>query len=424
MALPSGRRRLAAVAPLLDVLNVQRQLEERKHPLHLAGSQVQVIICVDATCLWQSSATRGDVFLMVPRGHRHPWQPRNWSTWFVLDGPEGGRALQELDTGAGLNQQVQAVQRGWAVVDLQGTTSLPLCFLTGDGKAMQTMTPGEGKQCWNCNGRVQDLSLLTIMDQVDCHVRVGAFLPDIPPCRRVGDVVHATARVTTAIVKRLGTDFGASSAPFVRQLKEFIQTVQMQAQGLPAAAKPVARPSVLGTFDLTAGNLFASTPTLHDSLIGLVQSHFPDRVLNVRGAQKVSSHAVLRTMLRALMALHSVWIQKTFTPPNGVSLYQQDLQRFCICWHAFQWKPTVWVHWIVCHSLFFLRAYGTLYAFSSIPTEKRHQTFKRDLTQSFQGWRSHPTNPRGSGLTSTLRLDALDKGLELHGRSCKRPRLT
>ena len=229
----TGRRRLAAVAPLADVLQVQLQLEERAHPIQLAGGHASVLISVDATCLWQSTATRGDVLLMLPQGQRKPWQPTSWSTWFVMDGPEGGRALQALDAQASLSSQVQAAQRAWQLLDVQGANSHALCFLTGDGKAMQTMTPGEGRQCWNCNARVQELSCLTPVPEIEQHVRSGAFLPDIPPCRRVGDVVHATARVTTAMVKRLGTSFGGGERPLCETAEGFYSGSAAAGPGAP-----------------------------------------------------------------------------------------------------------------------------------------------------------------------------------------------
>jgi hypothetical protein len=38
---------------------------------------------------------------------------------------------------------------------------------------------------------------------VQTHTRYGAFLRDIPPTRRAGDYAHASARIVTAVFKRL-----------------------------------------------------------------------------------------------------------------------------------------------------------------------------------------------------------------------------
>ena len=66
-----------------------------------------------------------------------------------------------------------------------------------------------------------------------------------------------------------------------------------------------------------------------------------------------------------------------------------------------------------------MQTYGGLYAFSSIPSEHRHQRFKRDLRITFQGWKyKAPLRCKGY-LKRVIELDALDQGL----RSLKRRRL-
>ena len=85
------------------------------------------------------------------------------------------------------------------------------CFLTADGKGMQSMNFREGRRCWTCDADVDSISDLAANPHVPSHVRYGAFLPNIPPRRRVGDYVHASCRILNAIFKRL--TLWASSLP-------------------------------------------------------------------------------------------------------------------------------------------------------------------------------------------------------------------
>ena len=88
------------------------------------------------------------------------------------------------------------------------------------------------------------------------------------------------------------------------------------------------------------------------------------------------------------------------------------------------WAPTVWVHWVVAHSGYFLQLYHNLAQFSSVPTERRHQGFKRDLRYSFQGWKISQPSLSNKALAHVLSLDALDKGLQLMGHGpAKKARL-
>lgn len=130
-------------------------------------------------------------------------------------------------------------------------------------------------------------------------------------------------------------------------------------------------------------------------------------------AREVRVHAVLRIMLRALSCLHGFWRQKTYLTDREVDDYQRNIDLFAKCWHAFQWKPAVWVHWMVAHSGYYIKMYRTLYLFSSIPSEHRHQTFKLDLRHSFQGWKLQNPRCNERGLQHVVELDSLDQGLHL-----------
>ena len=65
------------------------------------------------------------------------------------------------------------------------------------------------------------------------------------------------------------------------------------------------------------------------------------------------------------------------------------------------------------HSDMFIREHGGLQMFSSIPTERRHQNFKRDLRNCFKGnWISGPA-VAARGFAHLVSMDALDQGLSL-----------
>ena len=108
-----------------------------------------------------------------------------------------------------------------------------------------------------------------------------------------------------------------------------------------------------------------------------------------------------------------MWRVKTLFTDVQVQEYVADIDTFAQCWQAFGWKPTVWVHWVVAHSAFFVKRYKNLYLFSSIPTEFRHQRFKRDLRQACHAWKVRNPAASDHGLKHVVELDALDAGLRL-----------
>ena len=130
-----------------------------------------------------------------------------------------------------------------------------------------------------------------------------------------------------------------------------------------------------------------------------------------RGMVRVS--VVCRIMMRSLSIVHSFWRSKDYLTTEQIVEYERNIVQFAKSWHAFQWKPSVWVHWMVAHSTYYICYHKTIYLFSSVPSEHRHQTFKLDLRHSFQGWKL--INPRcyERGLRHVVELDALVQGLRL-----------
>jgi hypothetical protein len=61
------------------------------------------------------------------------------------------------------------------------------------------------------------------------HLRPGAFLGAIPPCRRIGDYVHAACRIAKALFKRLGDMAKANNRHLYAALKDFMQEVSWDA---------------------------------------------------------------------------------------------------------------------------------------------------------------------------------------------------
>lgn len=127
---------------------------------------------------------------------------------------------------AGLNGQVVEVQEDFTLVHStnEGQITRFECFLTADGKGMQAMNFQEGKRCWTCDLPFDRLADLTPVGTVTTHVRYGAFLPTIPPARRVGDYVHAACRILNAIFKRLTLWAACLPSSARNDLSTFIKT--------------------------------------------------------------------------------------------------------------------------------------------------------------------------------------------------------
>ena len=200
--------------------------------------------------------------------------------------------------------------------------------------------------------------------------------------------------------------------------------VQLQARQLPAANQVAPRPSNLGTLDLSGARLFAKDTAWHTQLLTLFSGEAKEVRVTLPCGREILALAALRALLRSFHIIHGVWRQVDPVLPTVLNGYTEAIDTFSSCWRAFHWKPTVWVHWMVCHSAFFLRTYGNLSWFSSVPTERRHQGFKRDLRHSFQGFKLSDPRRSPKCLTHALDMDALDKGLQLAGAPVhKRARL-
>ena len=92
----------------------------------------------------------------------------------------------------------------------------------------------------------------------------------------------------------------------------------------------------------------------------------------------------MHTMLLALTHLHTWWRKKVYLRDIEVEEAERRVKKLGQCWKLMGWKATVWVHWTVCHSGWFVRKYHTMYFFSSVPTERKNSAYKVHTQNSTQ----------------------------------------
>lgn len=185
-----------------------------------------------------------------------------------------------------------------------------------------------------------------------------------------------------------------------------------EAQRIPLSDRLVPGHSKKGNVDISTSHIFWRHPTFISDLANLVAQHEGDVLVPFSG-REVRPHVVLRVMLTNFQTLYNMWQLKAPLSDGQVSQCAQLTCMLGHTWRAFNWKPTVWVHWVIAHSAFFVKEYRSMYLFSSVPTEKRHQNFKLDLRHCFQGWRLSKTVLHHRGLVHVVNLSALDQGLRL-----------
>ena len=119
-----------------------------------------------------------------------------------MDGSDDRLPLIAMDRAAKLSEQVLNVEQNLRYMHSTGQVSRVICFLTGDGKGMQSMHFREGCRCWVCVKPWNSLKDLKIQEDVPPYVRIGSFLRTIPVARRVGDYAHCACRVVNAMLIR------------------------------------------------------------------------------------------------------------------------------------------------------------------------------------------------------------------------------
>ena len=142
----------AAVCPLLEVVKSQLTLSGACGTFNMPRQDhLLIVICVDATPLWQTSATKCDIHVTVwSEGVAGAGDVRCWATWWALDGPDDTHCLRAIDTMSNLKQDVSDVLSTMDVWDF-GNRISSVCVLTDDGKAMVSANYHKGKRWVGCH---------------------------------------------------------------------------------------------------------------------------------------------------------------------------------------------------------------------------------------------------------------------------------
>jgi hypothetical protein len=167
---------------------------------------------------------------------------------------------------------------------------------------------------------------------------------------------------------------------------------------------------VNGAVDLTGAKLFLTKPSYQEKFAGKVRELAGNQNVNA-GGRAVRYHFMLTILIQNLAQMYHFWGLAESLTPDQLGAYNEAHGRFVECWQAFTWKPTPWVHWVCAHSKTFLSFHHSWSGFTSVPTEHRHQKFKRDLKNTCQSYKFlNPDRCKGY-LQRVLELDALDLGL-------------
>lgn len=194
--------------------------------------------------------------------------------------------------------------------------------------------------------------------------------------------------------------------------RRMIDSVMTEARQLPAQEHLTVQRVKEGSVDLTGARLFLTKADMRTKLIAHLQVAGGERTAAYRTG-RLSYFVVIRLMLQALSHIHSLWSHRALLTPAQITEHRAAVDQFRHAWEGLGWKPTVWVHWTCAHACFFVGTYRTLFAFSSIPTEHRHQRFKQDLRNTCSAYKfQDPLRCKGF-LKRCIELDALDQGLRL-----------
>jgi hypothetical protein len=405
-----GRERCGSVVELADLVATRIRLAVAQRRLQITTPALRVIVSVDATSLWRTSATRCDVYVDVYADKSKAGLPENWATWFVFDGGDDADPLRIADREGKLNLMVESLQRDGVVAG--GHRYPVLCYLTGDGKGMPACNHEQGLRCWHCDLAYEDFGGEQLYPSVVllARVRWGAFLADIPPERRVGDMAHCACRVVGCVLKRLQADTRVQAKPaLVAALRRMVADVGQDAAHIPSDMRLLVRPNKDGAVNIATAQVFLSSSARHAELVTLVEDHLG--VVRVDGEPVGPPfHALLRSLFSALAFMNKCWRSK-----EGFKWqqYAVAVDEFARAFRALGWKPAVWLHWVCCHSTELARLYGNFFIFSTIPTERRHVSWKMDIRHSFQGWKLKAPHLARRGLTHSHALDSLDIGVRI-----------
>ena len=120
---------------------------------------------------------------------------------------------------------------------------------------------------------------------------------------------------------------------------------------------------------------------------------------------------VVDVLLCNFTSLYGLWKERVPLTAAQISAPRAHTAKIGECWVKMGWEPSSWVHWVVAHFAALLKRYGTLYIFSSIPSEHRHKPFKVVVKNSFRGWCLQRPRVSRRGLGHVMGMEALDIGL-------------
>ena len=299
-------RRSVAVCPLLEVVQSQLTLSRACGTFNMPRQdRLLIIICADATPLWQTSAIKCDIHVTVwSEGVVATGDVRRWATWLALDGPDDTHCLRAIDTKAKLNQDVLDVL-STAVVWHLGNHIPSVCALTGDGKAMLSA---------NCH-RVgcHCIDSLARANSVPAQCRWGSFLRAIGPYNRVGDVEHGSCRIANTIVKRVNETLKGlieNGAPDVaraardagKALVLELHKLLDEVKNVPHADRLAPRPTKARKFDITGGKMFFEDSALHGRVMAVLWDNVSDVAFG-----GVKFFLLMKHVLLSMHRLHALW---------------------------------------------------------------------------------------------------------------------
>ena len=358
-------RRSAAVRPLVEVVQSQFMLSRACGTFGVPRQdRVLIIVCADATPLWQTSGPKCDVHVIIwSEEVAAAGDVRHWATWWALDGPDATHCLRAIDTKGDLNQQILDVQ---SVVDVWhlGHHIPSVCALTSDGNAMLCANDHKGK-CWV--GR-SSINCLERASSVPARCRWGSFLRAIgPSCNRVGDVQHGSCRVANAVLKRLNEtikgfiETGASDlAQAAREVGKAmvleLHKILDEVKNVPHAERLAPRPTKALKFDITGGKMFFEDSALHAQVVAALRDNLAEVAFG-----GVKFFVSVRYVLLHMHRLHALWRKQDWLTQEELKDMEYWCDRLGEVWGKLQWGVTPWVHWADVHNAYFARLWQFVY---------------------------------------------------------------
>ena len=159
----------------------------------------------------------------------------------------------------------------------------------------------------------------------------------------------------------------------IGRLKDLRGDLMLASQNIPQADRVALRAANKDVFDLTSARVFLDDTQYQRRVVDLLKEYYPNRKAP-NAAIKV--YTVVHTMLLALTHLHTLWRKNVCPSDVEVEEAERWAKKLGHCWKLMGWKTTVWVHWTVCHSGWFVRKYRTMYFFSLVPTERRNSAYE------------------------------------------------